>query len=141
MLSGVILMKKVLNVGVVCLALLLTSCGGGGGSSPTQPPTPTVLLTTHSIQLGPIVGASVTIYKSDCKSPVYQTTTDNNGNYNIIVAQLMSALGTTIPEMLCVESVGGTDVDPNDDGIRGANEAIDVSRCFVYISPDISQEM
>jgi hypothetical protein len=105
--------------------LILASCGGSGGSSSSGDNSSSGgNEASHAIKLGPIAGASVTVYRPDCKSAVYQTTTDGNGNYSIIPSQLQATLGANPPEILCVEASGGKDVDPNDDNIRGENEAI-----------------
>jgi hypothetical protein len=108
---------------IIALFPFLFSCGGGGSSSSPNAGG-TTASTTHAIQLGPIAGAAVTIYRPDCTTVLYQTTTDGAGNYNINTAQLSSAMGASSPEILCVESVGGKDIDPDDNGIVTADEAI-----------------
>jgi hypothetical protein len=129
---------SVVTLSVVTL-LCLCSCGdsGGGSSSSGGGSTGGVGTATHAIKLGPISGAAVVIYRPDCKSAVYQTTTDTNGSYTINTAQLQSTLGASPPEILCVEASGGVDVDPNDDGIQGTNKSIAVQgkiRGFVKTS-------
>lgn len=114
---------------------MLSACGGGssnqgGGGTATK-------VLSHSVELGPIVGATVQIYTPGSNILLYSTTTDADGHYLVDVKKLTDAFKqfTVKPTFLLVQATGGIDVDPNDDGIRQVNEAVKVKGLVSGIVP------
>ncbi|MHC3995066.1 S8 family peptidase [Thiomicrolovo sp. ZZH C-3] len=116
------------------LALLFNACGSGGGSSstPDDPVVPTDPTTVaNSIALGPISGATVTVWDVAGQN-LYQTQTttfnaatelmDDNRTLVPYVDQTVGKFtvaslgGLASTRLVLVKSEGGKDIDPDDDG-------------------------
>ena len=106
-------MKKVLKpitALVLGLSLIL-------GSEPPE-------TTQGFVQLGPIKEAQIIISSLDGSTVHYRTTTDQQGIFDIDRTVLESAVKSQQPQpdYLKVSSVGGVDIDPDDDGVQKADE-------------------
>jgi hypothetical protein len=134
-----------------CFALLffplLGGCGGGGGSSSSAPPDngpPIAVLKDSYAVLGPISGGTVQILDlggKPLKTVTASTLTYNESRDTVVsngkryfrsyaegrrVGLLQVTLDPTVQidegSLYVVEVSGGTDVDPNDDGVIDSNE-------------------
>lgn len=126
------------------IGCVLTACGGGSSKTTEINTTPvqgnsgtTTKLLSHSVELGPVVGATIQIYAPSSNILLYSTMTDNDGQYLLDVTKLTDALKqlTVKPMFLLVQATEGMDVDPNDDGIRQVNEAVPVKGVVKGIVP------
>lgn len=92
-----------------------------------SPPSVTSInTTTHQIELGLIRDAGVYIWAQDKKTKLFETKTDERGVFSIdtaLIKQRLKDANITTPYAWIV-ATGGYDLDPNDDGILEANEAI-----------------
>ncbi len=127
------------GLAVFSLALLLNGCGSGSSSGtialsdssdpadPTPTPTPAI---QNSIALGPVGGATVTVWSLagqpyvQTVSTAFDAATDlSDDNHTLVpyaeqrVGKFSVALpGLPLDQLVLVKSEGGEDIDPNDDG-------------------------
>ena len=140
------------KVQLSCIVLLgtfvLLGCGGdtstsSGGSTPpsnnggtnstsngeTNPPNNVEIDSIlGNVELGAVKDASVTIYTLDESYALYSTTTDEYGQYKINIQELKDELNglSSTPKYLKIVALGGTDIDPNDDGKIESSKFIEV---------------
>jgi subtilisin-like proprotein convertase family protein len=115
------------------VALLFGGCGSGGGSStPDDPVVPTDPAPTvaNSIALGPVSGATVTVWdlagtkRFETLTTAFSPATDlSDDNVTLLpyaeqtVGKFTVSLsGLASDRLLLVKSEGGVDIDPDDDG-------------------------
>lgn len=118
-------MNKKINVFI--LISLLYGCGGSDSKNeiPSPPATPELQSNTieAGVELGPVKNATVTIESLD--GHFFQDyITDENGNYTIdidSIKKLINDYDSSI-KYVRITSSGGTDTDPDDDGIIDEDE-------------------
>lgn len=75
----------------------------------------------NRVELGPVAYANVKIFTTNREIILYETTTNDNGIYEIDRTKLLENVDSVLserPSFVLIESTGGIDIDPNDDGIR-----------------------
>jgi hypothetical protein len=104
---------------VATLSVLISGCGGGGGGSSSNQPAPLdPVIYEGQALLGPVVGASVTVYPLGAYSTPVCTVITSEGN-------TLDTAGIIRIEDSCIDSdtlyilaiSGGNDIDANDDGV------------------------
>lgn len=112
---------------ILMSVFLVTACGKDSKpSSENSPSITSINTTTHQIELGLIRDAGVYIWAQDKKTKLFETKTDERGVFSIdttLIRQRLKDANITTPYAWIV-ATGGYDLDPNDDGILEANEAI-----------------
>lgn len=120
------------------LVISLASCGGGGGGGGTDSGSnggsgsgeviEVANETYGQLELGPVVGANVSVQTISGFELMSTTTTDDDGTFTVDIDELeaeVSRVGYD-RDIIKFVSFGGIDIDPNDDGISEENEAIPV---------------
>lgn len=114
----------------ILLSLLLTACGGSSSSTivNVNPPIISDLGSTKVIvELGRVASASVKLFTNNQELAVFQT--DAKGEYTLKRSSIKSSIdgfGMKNTDYIYIVSTGGTDIDPNDDGVTTDGEAISV---------------
>lgn len=127
--------KKILSIS---LLLLLIGCGPDPDPKPVinsdsgnngQDINQDISQNTNKVELGPVVGATVTITTLDGKHKLLTTTTNEKGYYTIDKDLLKANLENLkpIPKYLFVTAKGGEDIDPEDDGDTTNSSSISVN--------------
>ena len=127
-------MKRALLLTVVCF-VVFPGCGGGGDDGSDSGEVK-IINPVGQVELGPVTGASVSIQALDGYT-LYNTITDKNGEFVVDTNELKNTIdryGSNL-EYVKVVSIGGIDTDPNDDGNKDQDEAIEVNGKVTGILP------
>lgn len=129
-------MKRIITS--LFLSILLISCGGSDSSSDKSESNPIdiVKTTTGLVELGPVINSQVQILTLE-GNLLLETTTDEKGNFKVEVNKLKEKVDTEYPSISLVKvvSTGGTDIDPNDDGVIVEAEKKQVNGSVTSIVP------
>lgn len=119
--------NKFLLGSLLVFGLVFSGCGGGGGSSET--PTNNVAPTVSGVaQLGYISNGIVELFElTDLNKSIASTKSSTSTDMMHAGSFTFENITLNADKYYLVKVSGGKDIDPNDDGVIDANEAIDLN--------------